>query len=117
MRLWGLRDQLWELLEARISGLSLNGPSLNERVCHNLHISIPGCASGSLLHAMEADEVYASAGSACHSRNQRLSHVLEAIGLKAEGAAHLRLTLSKDTTEADVSGGAAALISAVATLR
>lgn len=112
------RDRLHARLSDSVDGLTLNGPpSGPRRVCHNLHISVTGCESASLLHAMEAKGVYASAGSACHSKDAKLSHVLQAVGAKARGEAHLRLTLSRDTTDEDVDKAAAAFVAAIAELR
>lgn len=112
------RDRLQALLQARLPNMRVNGPSTGpQRACNNLHLSIPGVASESILHALEAEGVYGSAGSACNSRNARLSHVLEAVGLEARGWAHVRLTLSRYTTELEVADAAEAITRAVAELR
>lgn len=112
------RDRLYADLAAALGDLTLNGPpSGPERVCHNLHVSVPGCESASLLHALESRDVYASAGSACHSKDAKLSHVLQAVGAKPRGHAHLRLTLSRYTTDDEVRQAGAAFVSAVQELR
>ena len=112
------RDRLHATLAKAFDDLTLNGPASGpHRICHNLHVSVPGCESASLLHALEAQGVYASAGSACHSKDARLSHVLQAVGAQPRGHAHLRLTLSAHTTDDDVERAGAAFISAVRELR
>ena len=112
------RDRLHSILATAIEDLRLNGPASGPaRVCHNLHVSVPGVESASLLHALEARGVYASAGSACHSRDAQLSHVLRAVGAQARGHAHLRLTLSRYTTDEEVEAAGSAFVSAVRELR
>src|SRR2546425_6099217 len=56
-----------------------------------------------ILLELESEDVYASTGSACHAGSQDPSHVLLAIGRRAE-LAHtaLRLTLGAPTTAAEV---------------
>lgn len=51
---------------------------------HILNISFPGIKAEVLIHALENKGVYISTGSACHSRNEKKSHVLRAIGLPAK---------------------------------
>jgi len=110
------RDRLWEGLRDRVEGVRLNGPEGPGRVCHNLHVSVPRVESQPLLHALEARGVLASAGSACHAQTTSLSHVLAAIGLQARGEAHLRLSLSRETTDAEVEAAVEAFAEAVADL-
>ena len=116
-RLARLRDALSDGLRSSIPGLRVNGGPADGRLCSHLHVSLPGLASEPLLHALEALGVYASAGSACHARRAGPSHVLLAIGLPARGEAHLRLTLSRDTSEAEVALALDAVPRAVSSLR
>ena len=55
-----------------------------------------------MLHLNEK-EIYVSTGSACSSKELEISHVLNAIGLKAD-AAHgsIRFSLGKRTTKGDI---------------
>ena len=85
-----------------IPGSSLNGPA-EERLCNNCHFSFEGVESETLLLRMDLAGVAASGGSACTSGSTEPSHVLEAIrpgGEQAGGS--IRLTLGRETTEADV---------------
>ena len=98
-RLRQLRNDLWEGLRCRIPGLLLNG-ALEPRLAHNLNITVPG-VSGSRLHRALRPTVACSSGSACS--NGAPSHVLQAIGRsRREAEASLRLSLGRETTEADV---------------
>ena len=65
-----------------------------------INASFMGIRSETLLHALEADGVYVSTGSACSSNHPELSHVLLAMGCdKKRIDAAIRLSLSLDTTE------------------
>ena len=98
-RLRQLRNDLWEGLRCRIPGLLLNG-ALEPRLAHNLNITVPG-VSGSSLHRALRPTLACSSGSACS--NGAPSHVLLAIGRSRRDAeASLRLSLGRETTEADV---------------
>ena len=68
---------------------------------HILSISLPGWRSEVLMNFLEAREVYVSKSSACKKGGR--SHVLEAMGMKAEeidGA--IRIGLSRFTTQEDI---------------
>ena len=98
-RLRQLRNDLWEGLHSRISGLLLNG-AMEPRLPHNLNITVPD-VSGSRLHLALRPLVACSSGSACS--NGAPSHVLRTIGRsQREAEASLRLSLGRDTTRADV---------------
>ncbi|MCL1975395.1 MAG: cysteine desulfurase [Firmicutes bacterium] len=62
----------------------LNGPPLDKAAPHILNVSFVGVKSEVLLHFLEQEGVYISAGSACSSRKTTASHVLQAMGLSAE---------------------------------
>ena len=97
-RLAELRDALLARLTLAIPGLRVNG-SLTHRLPNNLNFCVPGVEGESLLLALDAAGICASAGSACHSGSTEPSHVLKAIQTPydlARGA--LRMTLGRDTT-------------------
>ena len=97
-RLAGLRDSLLTKLEDSIPGLRVNG-SLKYRLPNNLNFCVPGVEGESLLLALDAAGICASAGSACHSGSTEPSHVLKAIAVPYEIArGALRMTLGRDTT-------------------
>jgi len=68
-----------------------------------LNISFPNIRAEVLLHHLEEKDIYVSTGSACSSRKKKLSHVLEAMSLKAcdiEGA--IRFSFSSFNNEEDI---------------
>lgn len=66
----------------------------------NVNISIKGANGEMLLHRLDLKGICVSTGSACDSVNQRLSHVIEAIGVPDEYAhGTLRITFGADNTE------------------
>jgi len=92
----------------------LNGPLLEESAPHIINLSFPGLKSEVLLHSLEEQGIYVSAGSACHSRHPEPSHVLSAMGLSGktlEGA--LRFSFSVLNNEKEVAAAAEATINTV----
>ncbi len=99
-RMRALRIRLWQGIRERIAEVDLNGHP-RERLCNNLHINFHGCKGELLLHHLEAEGLYVSAGSACHSAKDEPSPVLKAMGVKSDRGA-LRLSLSRETTESEI---------------
>jgi cysteine desulfurase len=81
------------------------------RVPHIASLAFPGLPAEPLLHALEARGVLASAGSACASKTAGPSPALKAIGID-DRTAVLRLSLSRDTTDADIDAAVRALAGA-----
>lgn len=96
-----LRDKLiGGVLE--IPGSQLNG-SAESRTPNNANFSFRGVEGESLIISLDMAGIAASTGSACSSASLEPSHVLTAMGIPAEIAhGSLRLTLGKDTTDADI---------------
>jgi cysteine desulfurase len=93
-----LRKYLEEEL-MKIEGAKLNGHSLH-RLPNTINISFKGCRADALI--MGARELIFSAGSACTSAVPEPSHVLTAMGVsRADALSSVRLSLGKDTTQAD----------------
>ena len=68
-----------------------------------VNVSFMGLRSETLLHALEAEGVYVSTGSACSSNHPELSHVLLAMGHdKKRIDAAIRLSKSLCTSEHEV---------------
>ncbi len=100
-RLQALRDKLIEGLTA-IPHSRLNG-SQTKRLPNNVNVCFEFIEGESLLLNLDMKGVAASSGSACTSGSLDPSHVLLAMGLSHEIAhGSLRLTLGRDTTEADI---------------
>lgn len=114
-RLRALRDRLLDGLLA-VEAVALNG-SAERRLPHNAHVAADGVDGEALLLALDAAGVAASTGSACQSGAAEPSHVLQAMGARTDGVAHLRLTCGRTTTDGDVDHAVEAFTAAVAALR
>jgi cysteine desulfurase len=101
-QLGAMRDRLEAALVARIPDALVHGRGA-ERAPHILSISVPGTDSESLLMALDLQGVAASSGSACQSGSVTPSHVLAAMGVRADlASAAIRMSLGAITTDADV---------------
>ena len=105
-----LRDRLEQAAVAAVPGArqTVTGAA---RAPHIASLAFPGLPAEPLLHALEARGVLASAGSACASRVAGPSPALKSIGV-GDRTGVLRLSLSRETTAADVDGAVAALADA-----
>jgi cysteine desulfurase len=99
-RLTQLRDKIIRFAIDDLGGVELNGHP-QERLPHNINLTISGVRPDSLLVAM-SDIAYSS-GSACSSGS--VSHVLRAIGQRASdpNSTTVRFGLGRFTSEAQVS--------------
>lgn len=111
-----LRDKLIEGL-SRIPHSALNGDR-EKRLPGNVNFCFEGIEGESLLLLLDDKGIAASSGSACTSGSLDPSHVLLAIGRPHEVAhGSLRLTLSEETTEAEIDETIRAVTEVVAHLR
>lgn len=112
-----LRDRLTEGLLERIPDSRLNGHA-ERRLPNNVNVSFAGVDGESILLDLDLNGIAASSGSACASGSNEPSHVLRAIGLSedlAEGS--LRLTVGKDTTDAEIDRAIEVIANAVERVR
>jgi cysteine desulfurase len=79
----------------------ING-TLETRLPHNLSVGFPGVDSGSLLLSFDQIGVYVSAGSACSAGDDKVSHVLEAIGADSQRYGTIRFSFGRETTKEDI---------------
>ena len=115
-KMTALRDRLIAGL-SRIPHSALNGDA-ERRLPGNVSFCFDGIEGESLLLLLDDKGVCASSGSACTSGSLDPSHVLLAIGRPHEVAhGSLRLTLSEDTSEADIDYTIKAVTEVVAYLR
>ena len=100
-RVSALRDRL--IAGAlKIPGSRLNGDAVR-RLPGNVNLSFERTDGEALLLLLDRNGICASAGSACTAGSVEPSHVLRAIGLSPQLArSSLRLTLSRQNTEAEV---------------
>lgn len=97
-----LRDRLIEGILELVPGARLNG-GRNHRLANNVNVSFEGVEGEPLLLGLDFAGICASSGSACSSASLEPSHVLTALGLSAEVAmGSVRLTLGRETSDADV---------------
>lgn len=97
-----LRDYLIRRIESEIPHCRLNGHR-QRRLPGNASFSFAGVEGESVLIRLDMEGICASSGSACTSAAQEPSHVLLAIGRKAEEArGSLRLTLSEENTREEL---------------
>lgn len=68
----------------------------------NLSLSFKGYEGEMLLHRLDLMGIMVSTGSACDSKNTKISHVLQAVDVdKSYAMGTIRISLSKDNTEKD----------------
>jgi cysteine desulfurase len=102
---------LWERLQGRVPGIQLNGHP-TERLPNTLNVRFPKRPGSEVL--VDATEVAASTGSACHEDGQQVaSDVVTAMGVDPNDAlGSVRLSIGRGTTEADIERAADALADA-----
>ena len=101
-RIQKLRDALIDAVLREIPSTQLNGGRVH-RLPNNANFSFSYIEGESLLLRLNAKGIAGSTGSACSSKKLEPSHVLLAIGLSPVDAhGSLRLTLGRETTNADV---------------
>jgi cysteine desulfurase len=110
----GLARRFLDGLAAHLPDVALNGARdeaapWDRRAPYILNVRFPGTPAEPLLHALEDEGVLVSAGSACHAKDRRLSHVLSAMGLSEADGAPLRFSFGRTTTGDDVDRTIAAL--------
>ncbi len=97
-----LRDRLIAELPRRIEHIYLNGHP-DKRLPDNANFSVEFIEGEGMLLFLDGQDIYVTSGSACTSKNLRMSHVLAAIKLDAAVAqGSVTMTLSKYNTDADV---------------
>ncbi|MCK8823762.1 cysteine desulfurase family protein [Fuchsiella alkaliacetigena] len=98
-----LKEELAAGIKDGLEGVQINGPEVTAGVPHILNVSFQGVKGEVLVHALEAENIYVSTGSACSSKDSK-SHVLAAMGLEQkamEGA--IRFSLSSFTSKEEIS--------------
>jgi len=115
VRLRALRDRLHDGIVPQLDAVYVNG-DVENRLPANLNLSFGYVEGESLLMALRGIAV--SSGSACTSASLEPSHVLAAIGRRAEQAqGSIRLSLGRFNTEAEINEVARRVVRAVQQLR
>jgi cysteine desulfurase len=111
------RDRLEANLMGRVAGCARNGAA-DPRLPNTTSLRFAGTDGAELVRVLSELGVHASTGSACTSASLEPSHVLTSMGLTAEEArGTLRLSLGRDTTDAEIEAAARTIERAVARVR
>lgn len=113
-RLAALVDRIRATVAATVPDVEVVGDP-DRRLPHLVTFSCLYVDGEALLHALDRRGFAVSSGSSCTSSTLRPSHVLEAMGVLSHG--NVRVSLHRDTTEADVDRFLAELPGIVADLR
>jgi cysteine desulfurase len=113
-RLRPLVDRIRQTVAATVPDVEVVGDP-DRRLPHLVTFSCLYVDGEALLHALDAEGFAVSSGSSCTSSTLTPSHVLEAMGVLSHG--NVRLSLHRNTTEADVDRFLAVLPAVVAGLR
>lgn len=98
-----LRKYCINMLKEKIPAVIINGPEEEHVSPYILNISIPGLRGEVLVHGLEKEEVLVSTGSACSSKKDIISPVLQAMGIDRETAlGSIRVSFSYQTKEEDI---------------
>jgi cysteine desulfurase len=114
-RIGGLRDLLERRIMGRLDGVTVNG-AVDHRLPGTSNLSLAGVDGNALLASLS--DLAISSGSACTSDHPEPSYVLRAMGV-APGlaAASIRISLGRNTTEAEVETAADRVVEEVLRLR
>jgi len=97
-----LRDKIIKWVTENIEDTYLNGHP-TKRLPNNVNLGFRYIEGESIVLDLDMEGIATSTGSACSSQSLEPSHVLTAIGLKAEEAhGSLRVSLGRFTTEEDI---------------
>ena len=101
-RIVQLRTRLTNHIQKEIDSIKIHGDP-DSMLSTILSVAILGCPAEALLHHLEIKGIFVSAGSACHSKKEKSSHVLRAIhATDKQVASTLRFSLSRLTTEEEI---------------
>ncbi len=98
-----LREYLINGLKTNLKNIEILAEAGRDYGDHIIGVSFLGVKSEVLLHSLEGDGIYVSAGSACSSKKKGQSHVLKAMGLREQQIdSTLRLSISDETTKEEI---------------
>lgn len=113
-----LRDRLIDGVLSRIPGAVLSGAGKDGRLPNHASFVFDDLEANALLMHLDLNGIAGSSGSACNTGNPKPSEVLLALGCDVDHAlSGLRLTVGKQTTEADIDYTLDVLAEAVTRLR
>jgi cysteine desulfurase len=98
-----LRDRLIAGVLATVPGASVSGGDVDHRLPNHASFVIENIDANALLMHLDLSGIAASSGSACNTGNPEPSEVLLSMGYSPTSAlGSLRLTVGRQTTEADI---------------
>jgi cysteine desulfurase len=114
-----LRDRLEDAILGKFPFASLNGtPDREKRLPNTANISFAGFDGGEILAQLDALGICVSTGSACNAESQKISAVLQAMGIPFDLArGSIRFSLGRYNTEHEMEQTVAALASVCETNR
>ncbi len=110
-----LRARLVAGLRKAFPDVEVNGHP-TDHVAGILSVNFPGAQSELLLHHLEELGIAVSSGAACHARERGPSRVLKAVGVSQDRGT-VRLSLSRFTSEIEITEALGALAAAVPAVR
>ena len=112
------KEKMLSSIETAHPWARINGPRKGEGAPNILNISFPGLKGEIILHALEEHNIFVSTGSACHSRKNKPSHVLEAIGAeKAALDGAIRISFSSMNTPEEIEYAASKIPQVISELK
>ncbi|KJS19724.1 MAG: cysteine desulfurase [Clostridiaceae bacterium BRH_c20a] len=98
-----LRRECIVMLEESIPSIVINGPKDEEASPYIINLSIPGLKREVLVHALESEDIFVSTGSACSSKKDITSPVLDAMGIAKDlKLGSIRVSFTYDTAIEDI---------------
>jgi cysteine desulfurase len=100
--MYGLKNRFLEGIQD-IGEIHVHGLTDERSAPHIISVGFGGVRSEVLLHALEEEGIYTSAGSACASNHPQISGVLRSIGTPQRYLeSTLRFSMSEFTTEEEI---------------
>jgi cysteine desulfurase len=98
-----LRKQCISMIKDKLPEAIINGPECGEVSPYILNLSVPRLKGEVLVHALEKEGIYVSTGSACSSKKNITSPVLDAMGIDQETKlGSIRVSFTYETSLEDI---------------
>ncbi|MBR1558955.1 MAG: cysteine desulfurase [Clostridia bacterium] len=95
--------KLIEGIRKAVPNVIVHGPAPEDAAPHIVNLGFPNVRGEVMLHALEAEGIYVSTGSACSSKKLKVSSVLTAMGIPPQQAEWaVRFSLSPRTTDEEI---------------
>ena len=98
-----LRDSLLQGIENHLGKVLINGAWGENRICHNLNISIENVEGEGMMMMLDMFGITVATGSACSSQGLQPNYIMMAIGKNfVQSHGSMKFTLSRLTTQAEI---------------